>query len=209
VRLRPQPCQAHAKWGTVAHFSVHFYAQTMSSALLLSETRPVNHRRPGASKGLKPVQRRQAMKMRQWKILAMVIGALVMIAGEAWAQGPVGRRQARQSQRIAQGVRSGQVSAREHRVLKREQKHIQKFKTRAFADGRVSPKERARLRRMQDRAGGHIYKAKHNRAHSRLGTPQSGALYFRNRSVYDCCVVRVGRLTSTPSWSLGWRFVLR
>lgn len=149
------------------------------------------------------------MKTRQWKILAMAIGALVMIAGEAWAQGRVGQRQARQSQRIAQGVRSGQVSARECVVLKREQTHIQKVKARAFADGRVSVKERARLDRMQDRAGGHIYKAKHNRAHSRLGTSQSGVLYFRKRSVYDCCVMTVGGLTSTPSWSLGWRFVLR
>jgi hypothetical protein len=34
ARLRPEPCQAHAKWGTVAHFSVHFSPQVMRSALL-------------------------------------------------------------------------------------------------------------------------------------------------------------------------------
>jgi hypothetical protein len=149
------------------------------------------------------------MKTGQWKIVAMVIGALVMIAGEAWAEGPVGRRQARQSQRIVQGARSGQVSARECVVLKREQRQVQKSRTRALGDGRVSPKERASLDRMQDRAGRHIYKANHNRVHNRFGTPQSWALYFRNGSGYDCCVVTAGGLTSTPSWSLGWRFVLR
>jgi hypothetical protein len=149
------------------------------------------------------------MKTMQWKILAMVIGALFMIAGEAWAQGPVGRRQARQSQRIVQGVRSGAVSAREQGVLKREQRHIQKSKMRAFADGRVSPKERACLRRMQDRASRHIYRAKHNRASRRFGKAQYGALYFRDRSAYDGCVVTVKGLTLKPSWCLGWRFVLR
>jgi hypothetical protein len=149
------------------------------------------------------------MKTKQWKILAMVIGALFIMAGEAWAQASVGRRQARQYQRITQGVRSGQISARECNVLKREQKCIQKLKIRACADGRIRSWERARLHRMQDRAGRHIYKAKHNRAYRRVCAPHDRGLYFRNRRAYDPCGVTVGGFTVKPSWSLGWRFVWR
>jgi hypothetical protein len=149
------------------------------------------------------------MKTKQWKILAMVSGALFMMAGEAWAQAPVGRREARQSQRIAQGVRSGQISAREYKVLKREQRCIQKLKIRARADGRIRSWERARLHRMQDRASRHIYKAKHNRVYRRACTSHDRGLYFRKRRAYDHCGVTVGGFTGKPSWYLGWRFVWR
>jgi len=149
------------------------------------------------------------MKTRQWKIMAMGIGVLFMIAGEAWAQGPIGRRQARQSNRIAQGVRTGQISAREYGMLKREQNRIQQRKNRAFADGKVSPGERGSLRRMQDRAGSHIYKAKHNRARRQICAPARGPLHFRTRSAYNRCALTVRGVYGEPSWSLGWRFVLR
>ncbi len=87
--------------------------------------------------------------------------AMALMSHEAWA-GRVGKRQHRQSSRICQGIKSGQLTRSETRALACEQRHIQRAKARAWSDGKLTKKEKVRLEIMQDRASQHIYRLKHN-----------------------------------------------
>jgi hypothetical protein len=71
-------------------------------------------------------------------------------------------RRANQMRRIEQGRRSGQLSWREYRFLRREQAHIAADERRAKADGYVSRYERRRLNRELDQASHDIYRLRHN-----------------------------------------------
>ena len=72
-------------------------------------------------------------------------------------------REAYQQRRINQGVRSGQLTPEEFNRLQREQARIRGAEARMWADGRLDPRERARLNAMLDRSGRDIYRAGHNR----------------------------------------------
>jgi hypothetical protein len=96
-------------------------------------------------------------------ILAVAIAA--SIAGVASAQpGTQGldRREWRQHERIHRGVRSGQLTPREARHLRLGQRHIRRVELRSWADGRIGPRERARLHRALDRQDARIWRLKHN-----------------------------------------------
>ena len=100
--------------------------------------------------------------MRKMTQVAAIIGFVCVIgAGSAWA-GRVGERQSRQGERIHQGLRSGELTRGETRVLAHEQRRIQRFKAHAWSDGRLSPRERGVLQRHQNSASRHIYRFKHN-----------------------------------------------
>ena len=71
-------------------------------------------------------------------------------------------RRANQMRRIEDGRRSGQLSWREYRFLRREQAHIAYDERRAKADGSVSSYERRRLNRELDGSSRDIYRLKHN-----------------------------------------------
>jgi ribosomal protein S30 len=74
----------------------------------------------------------------------------------------INTRQVRQQHRIAQGVRSGQLTPTETRRLERQQARIQADKLQAKADGNMTPRERARLTHEQNRASRNVYRLKHN-----------------------------------------------
>jgi hypothetical protein len=76
----------------------------------------------------------------------------------------IDKHEANQTDRIKQGRESGELTKREARRLKAEQKLIDRTQNRAEADGSVSAKERARIRHMQDRAGKDIHRQKHDGA---------------------------------------------
>lgn len=71
-------------------------------------------------------------------------------------------RQVNQQARIQEGKKSGELNRRETARLQREQRKIQIEKRIANGDGTVTPKEKAFLRREQNRANRHIYKEKHD-----------------------------------------------
>jgi hypothetical protein len=71
-------------------------------------------------------------------------------------------RQDNQARRIEQGVRSGDLSAYELNLLRREQAEIADLERRFERDGRLTPSERARLEAAQDRASRHIRAEKHD-----------------------------------------------
>ena len=81
--------------------------------------------------------------------------ALTLIAGSASASTfdpGIDYRQARQHERIAQGVRSGELTAREAARLRAEQRAIAAEERYFKRDGRLSAWERADLERDLDRA---------------------------------------------------------
>jgi polyhydroxyalkanoate synthesis regulator phasin len=70
-------------------------------------------------------------------------------------------RQANQGARIREGVKSGELTHREAKRLRKEQRAINRTERRMEADGEVTTREKARLERMQDRACKDIYRQKH------------------------------------------------
>jgi hypothetical protein len=75
----------------------------------------------------------------------------------------VNGRQMHQQHRIMQGAHSGELTRHEARRLERQQRHIARSEARMRASGNgLSPAERARLNREQDRASANIYAKKHN-----------------------------------------------
>ena len=98
--------------------------------------------------------------------LALVLVVSVM-AASAQARRGINAREHRQQQRIAQGVRSGELTNRETLRLEREQLRIerQEDRFRASGDG-LSPRERARLEHELNRSSRDIYRQKHDRQDS-------------------------------------------
>ena len=78
----------------------------------------------------------------------------------------VGQRRENQQDRIAQGIRSGQMTAGEaSRTENREQGINRQIRAdRAANGGRLTRQERRQINRQQNGASRHIYRQKHNRA---------------------------------------------
>jgi hypothetical protein len=87
-----------------------------------------------------------------------LMAALPVLAGA----GPITERQEQQQDRIAEGIVSGSLNPREAARLETEQAVIGAEKRVFLQDGRLGPRERAKLRRDQNRASRHIYKEKHD-----------------------------------------------
>ena len=109
------------------------------------------------------------MKIRSFLSAAALCGLSLSALAQsatpaAAAQTPVvDQRQQRQEARIQQGVASGALTRREARRLHREQSAVAGAEAQAKADGVVTPKERARLQRMQNKSSRDIYRQKHDR----------------------------------------------
>lgn len=92
----------------------------------------------------------------------VLVSALALIATTSIAsaydsrQAEIDRRQARQEQRIQQGVRSGQITRSEYRQLEAEQARIRQLERNAKADGRIDSREAAQIREAQNAASRHI-----------------------------------------------------
>jgi hypothetical protein len=101
--------------------------------------------------------------------IAVLAGAIVLAttataSAHDWYGGKrdIDARRAREAGRIENGLRSGQLTWREYRSLRREQADIAADERRAKADGYVSGYERYRLNRELDQASRDIYRLKHN-----------------------------------------------
>ena len=81
-------------------------------------------------------------------------------------RGEVGARQELQQQRIAQGVRSGSLTAGETARLERKETGVNREirADRAQNGGTLTPQERRQVNRQQNRLSGQIYRNKHNAA---------------------------------------------
>jgi hypothetical protein len=105
----------------------------------------------------------------------LVLFLFIACSANAFAQDPnppqtgntktpvINERQKNQKARIRQGVRSGQLTKGEARNLRQEQRTIKAEKQMAKVDGKVTPAERAKVRRDQNKANRDIYRMKHNK----------------------------------------------
>lgn len=75
----------------------------------------------------------------------------------------VTKSQIQQTKRIKQGLRSGELTRVEAKKLTQQQARIHVAKKQAKRDGFVSPREKARLNHMQNKASRKIYVQKHDR----------------------------------------------
>ncbi|HAM73256.1 MAG TPA: hypothetical protein DCM86_16595 [Verrucomicrobiales bacterium] len=83
----------------------------------------------------------------------------------------VAHRQGAQHERIAEGVKSGQLTESKAQGLRQEQQAIRTEKQAYKADGVVTPAERKDLHQDQNQASKDIYNAKHN---DQVATPPAG-----------------------------------
>ena len=100
-----------------------------------------------------------------WTVAALISTTSIASArdyGYGGGTSDIDARQARQEQRIQQGVRTGEVTRGEYYRLEREQARIRQMERQAKADGYVSASERARIRGAQEDASRHIYQQKHD-----------------------------------------------
>jgi hypothetical protein len=93
---------------------------------------------------------------------ALVFGASIPVLAGGPKTPIINKREHRQQVRIRQGVRSGELSAREALRLQTEQARIRFYEARARANGHVSARERARLHRELNQANRHIRRQKHD-----------------------------------------------
>jgi len=100
----------------------------------------------------------------------LLAGLTLLATGTAFAQATdpaatprVDKREARQEQRIEQGVASGQLTPREtHRLLAREAR-VENVEARAKSDGVVTAQERKHLAHLQNKDSAAIHRQKHDR----------------------------------------------
>ncbi len=74
----------------------------------------------------------------------------------------VNQRQDNQQDRIAQGVRSGELTRHETRVLAHKEAELARLEARLKSDGKLTPQERARLQHRLDALSKEIYQQKHD-----------------------------------------------
>ncbi len=76
----------------------------------------------------------------------------------------VGQRQRMQQERIGQGIKSGQLTAGEASHLENQEQHINRevARDRAANGGTLTPAERAKVNRQQNRESKRIYRQKHD-----------------------------------------------
>jgi len=92
-------------------------------------------------------------------------------ATQNYGKSEVGQRQTNQQQRIAQGIKSGQLTAGETAKLENQQKNInQQVKAdRSANGGKLTPGEKKQVNKEQNAASKNIYNKKHN-ANTQPGT---------------------------------------
>ncbi|MEQ1722613.1 MAG: hypothetical protein ABL930_05520 [Pseudobdellovibrio sp.] len=92
-------------------------------------------------------------------LLPILAIALLTLSAEARRDQ---KREVKQQSRIGQGVKSGELTKREAKKLRKGQKRVDHMQKKANADGQVSIEERAKIEKAQDKQNALIYKQKHD-----------------------------------------------
>lgn len=104
------------------------------------------------------------MKLRNLIGILPLVGLLSMpaIADRDYRENRFEQRIDRQHDRIRHGIRNGELTRKEAKKLRRENRHIAKLERKFTRDGRLDRNERRTLRRELDQASRKIRKLKHN-----------------------------------------------
>jgi hypothetical protein len=103
------------------------------------------------------------MKNRQVLIRSLILSLTLSFITPLAFAGEVKNREENQQDRIAQGVKSGQLTPQEAANLEKSEAKIEKDRQAALADGKLTPKEKAKLNREENKQSKKIYQKKHNR----------------------------------------------
>lgn len=96
-------------------------------------------------------------------IMAVVISATLATSAMAGTRDPrVNHRQHNQHERIAQGVKSGELTRGEAKDLRGDQKEIRQEEQQFKSDGKMTKDERQELHQDQNAASKEIYQEKHD-----------------------------------------------
>ncbi len=100
------------------------------------------------------------------KLTLVATALLALTTTGAFAQS-INQRKVDQQDRIAEGVRSGQLTARETTNLESREASInrEEYRMRRADDGRLTGRDRAALTCRQNRVSRAIYRDKHNAFH--------------------------------------------
>ena len=71
-------------------------------------------------------------------------------------------RERNQQSRIRNGVQSGELTQKEAKKLRKGQRKVDRLQKGAMEDGVLSPEEKARIEKAQDRQSKRIYRQKHD-----------------------------------------------
>jgi Ni/Co efflux regulator RcnB len=104
--------------------------------------------------------------MKQLLSLIVLSGILVASTFSAQAAARIAQRKENQQDRIAQGVKSGQLTAGETAHLENKESAVNKEvrAERTLNGGKLTPAERTQVNRQQNRLSKQIYTDKHNAA---------------------------------------------
>jgi hypothetical protein len=102
------------------------------------------------------------MDTRILKGAATAVSGVLLLGAFTLAEAGVNRRVRRQEARIGQGVASGELTRPEYRRLERGEDRIVADKARMKADGKFTPRERARINRELNVESRRIYRQKHD-----------------------------------------------
>lgn len=102
--------------------------------------------------------------MKSIKIATVVLASLfaIPVFAQTTATPNIDKREEIQQKRIAAGVNSGALTAKETVNLEKREAKIESDKQAAKADGVVTKQERTKLTREENRASKQIYAKKHN-----------------------------------------------
>ncbi len=104
------------------------------------------------------------MNAKKISITSLILAGALLAAPAAFA-GEIGQRQAHQQARIAQGIASGQLTAREATRLERQEGALQSEKVamRTLNGGTLTRTDKVILNNQENRISDKIYREKHNR----------------------------------------------
>jgi len=99
--------------------------------------------------------------LKSW-LVGVVAASVLAVSVPAMAD-RVDGRETNQAERIASGVKSGELTRREARKLRRGQRRVKGMERRAERDGVVTAGEAKRIEKAQDRQSRKIFKQKRDR----------------------------------------------
>ena len=102
------------------------------------------------------------MKSIKWEKTGFILTFVIIAALNTAFAGEVQDRVNIQENRIDQGVKSGELTPKEAGRLETNEARIEANRKKALSDGKMTAKERRRLRRQENRQSRKIHRAKHN-----------------------------------------------
>ncbi len=97
-------------------------------------------------------------------ISILAIACALLVASDVSAAGPIRNRRVRQQDRIAQGVKSGQLTAGETARLETKERTLNQEErdTRKLDGGKLTPRDRRTIDQQQNQLSRRIYRQKHD-----------------------------------------------